>query len=245
MANFSIWDVWNTVYTKLNKDQSGQSFTIPQFNEIAKLVSYEYFKLKVGLPEAYKPGMPIAPQNWQVSQKIADDMRQFLIWMGGPDYPMLKLDQYGVATIPTDYIAFSSCYFNQQDISEDCASTELIPRPIDFIVDAVWADRLSSPIARPTFEVPVAKWFGTKAQFAPAGMGYVNFTYLREPSTPVLAVTYDSNNDPVYDSTSSVQFDFPDVCIPDIINLIFENAALNIKDQMDLGVANARKIGGS
>lgn len=245
MSNFSIWDVWNEVFNKLNKDQSGNSFTIAQFNLIAKFCSYEYFKTKVGLPESYKLGVPIAPQNWQVSQKISDDMRRFLIWLGGPDNALLKLDQYGVATIPTDYIAFSSCYFEQQVQDDDCATTELIPRPIDFIPDSVWADRLSSPIKKPDFAFPVAKWFGGKAQFAPAAMGYVHFSYLREPETPVLAVTYDSNNDPVYDAANSTQIDFPDVCIPDIANLIFEVAALNIKDQMDIQAATQRKMAGA
>lgn len=244
MVNFTIWDVWNQIFNKLNKDQSGNSFTITQFNLISKFASFEYFKVKVGLPESYRQGFPIAPQNWQVSQKISDDMRRFLIWLGGPDYPMLKLDTYGVATIPTDYIAFSSCYYNQQVLDEECASTELIPRPIDFITDAVWASRLSSPIKKPTLEVPVAKWFAGKAQFAPGGLGYVYFSYLREPVSPVLAVTYDSNNDPVYDATNSVQFDFPDICIPDIQNLIFEVASLNIKDQLDLQAAVSRKMAG-
>lgn len=243
MAGFTIWDVWQQVWIKLNKEQSGNSFTIPQFNTIGKFVSYEYFKVKVGLPETYKPGFPVAPQNWQASQLISDDMRHFLIWKGGPDYPLLKLDQYGVADIPTDYIAFSSCYYNQQ-LTDTCGNTELTPRPIEFLTDAVWADRLSSPIKKPTFKFPVAKWFEGKAQFAPIGLGYVNFSYLREPVSPVLAVTYDDNNDPVYDATNSVQFDFPDICIPDITNLIFEVAALNIKDQMDLQMAVQRKVAG-
>lgn len=111
MASFTIWDVWNQVYNRLNKDQTGQSFSIPQFNLIAKFASFEYFKVKVGLPETYKPGFPIAPQNWQCSQVLSDTMRRFLIWMGGPDTALMKLDQYGIADIPTDYIAFSSCYY--------------------------------------------------------------------------------------------------------------------------------------
>ncbi|HMG14901.1 MAG TPA: hypothetical protein VK590_05620 [Saprospiraceae bacterium] len=241
MASFTIWDVWNQVFTKLNKDQSGASFSIPQFNLIAKFVCYEYFKVKVGLPEAYKPGFPIAPQNWQCSQNISDTMRRFLIWMGGPDDALMKLDVYGIATIPRNYIAFSSCYFDQQ--VDGCAD-ELTPRPIDFVTDAVWADRVQSPLKKPTFEVPIAKWFGDKAQFLPARMGFVNFSYLREPIIPELVVTYDSNNDPVYDTTNSVQIDFPDVCIPDITNLIFEVASLNIKDQLDLQAAIQRKMAG-
>lgn len=243
MSNFSIWDVWNEVYIRLNKDQSGNSFTITQFNLIAKFVSYEYFKVKVGLPESYKPGFPIAPQNWQASQVISDEMRRFLIWMGGPDTPLLKIDEWGVAEIPTDYIAFSSCYYNQQR-SDECGNTEYVPRPIDFLVDAVFADRASSPIKKPTFKFPIAKWFGGKAQFLPIGLRFVNFSYLREPNTPILVVTYDSNNDPVYDEVNSVQIDYPDVCIPDIANLIFEVASLNIKDQMDLQMAINRKMSG-
>ena len=62
----TIWDIYEYNLLRLNKDQSGRSITIPQFNLAAVIASYEYFKLKVGLPEQYQPGKPFPAQAWQV-----------------------------------------------------------------------------------------------------------------------------------------------------------------------------------
>ena len=63
-------------------------------------------------------------------------------------------------------------------------------------------------------------------------------------AAPVLAFTYDANNDYVYDAANSTQFDFPQVCLPDIANLIYEVMAGNLKSQLDLQIAQQRKVQG-
>jgi len=234
----NIWDVFEFNNARLNKDQSGRSLTPEQFNIVAQIISFEYFKLKIGLPELYRPGLPIAPQQWQVGQKITDDCRHLLTWMGGPDKALMSMDKWGVANVPTDYIAFSSCY------ADEVKNGVLKPRTIDFLGDDKWANRVSSPIKSPTKKYPIAKWIGSQIQFAPADMRYVHFTYLREPVKPVLAYTYDGNNDIVYDEDNSVQFDWPQICLSDIANMIFEIQSTNISDQLKIQLAQARKAQG-
>lgn len=237
----NIWDVYQYNLTRMNKEQSGRSISVDEFNQLVPVAVMEYLKLKIGLPESYQIGLPVSPQMWQVSQKISDDIRHLLVWMGGPDHMMLKMDKYGVASVPTDYVYFSSCYFNQS-VKKDCDATAVIkPRAIEFLPDAVWADRLSSTIKYPVEKYPVAKWHGDKIQFAPETMGYVNFTYLRKPVTPFLAVSVDDNNDYIYDPANSVQIEFPKICLPDISNLIFERMALQIQSQPYAQSAASRK----
>lgn len=237
----NIWDVYQYNLTRLNKEQSGRSLTAEEFNIVCPVAVMEYFKLKIGLPEAYQIGTPLAPQEWQVSQKITDDARHLLTWMGGPDKPLMKLDEYGVADVPTDYVAFSSCYFDQQ-YQKDCDSPVINkPRAIEFVPDAVYADRVASPVKYPTEKAPIAKWFGTKIQFNPIGLQFVNFTYLRKPLTPFLAVTVDSNSDYVYDPLNSVQIDFPQICLPDVANIVFGIMAGQIQSPLYIQLAEARK----
>lgn len=239
----TIWDIYQYNLIRMNKHQSGRSIPIPDFNLVARIATYEYFKLKVGLPEQYRPGQPFPPQAWQVSKKITDDMQHLLVWKGGPDYPALTIDKYGIAEIPSDYFAFSSCYYNYV-VQNSCDDIDEKPKEVDFLTDAEWSDRMNSVIVPPTKEYPVAKMAGGVIQFAPKNLKTVNFTYLREPATPVLAYTLDGNNDYVYDAANSVQFDFPQVCLPDIANLIFEIMSQNIKSELDLQLAQNRKSQG-
>jgi hypothetical protein len=239
----TIWDVYEYNLLRLNKDQSGRSITIPQFNLAAVIASYEYFKLKVGLPEQYQPGKPFPAQAWQVSKKITDDMQHLLKWMGGPDNPQMNIDKYGIAELPSDYFAFSSCYYNYV-VQNSCDDIDTKPKEVDFLTDAEWSDRLNSVIVPPELEYPVAKMGAGKIQFAPRNLKKVDFTYLREPAAPVLAFTYDANNDYVYDAANSTQFDFPQVCLPDIANLIFAVMSGNLKSQLDIQLAEQRKVQG-
>lgn len=240
----NIWDIYQFNLVRMNKHQSGRSFTPEEFNLVAKLLNFVYFKVKVGLPEAYQPGNPFAPQAWQVSQKITDDMLPFIKWLGGPDYPVMSLDKYGVAQVPSDYVAFSSCYY-EYGTQTNCEDVATSNRSVQFVTDATFADRQQSVIKNPTRKYPIAKWAGNnKIQFAPKDLRFVHFTYLREPAVPVLGYTIDENNDIVYDPSTSTQFEWPQVTLPDIANLIFEIMSENIKSELDIQSAVQRKIQG-
>lgn len=239
----NIWDLYQYNLVRLNKDQSGRSITIPQFNLAAEVASYEYFKLKVGLPEQYRPGQPFPAQAWQVSQKISDDMQHLLTWMGGPDAPQMVIDKYGISEVPSDYFAFSSCYYNfvEQSNTECTNGKEPKLKEVEFLADSQWSDRMDSVIVGPEKKFPIAKMGAGKIQFMPRGLKAVDFTYLREPATPYLAYTIDANNDYVYDAANSTQFDFPQVCLPDIANLIFEVMSGNLQSQFYVQLAEMRK----
>jgi hypothetical protein len=240
----NIWDIYQFNLVRLNKHQSGRTITPEEFNIVAEMLNWVYFKVKLGLPEQYQPGMPFPPQAWQVSQKITDDLANFIVWMGGPDHGLLKIDKYGIAEIPSDYVAFSSSYY---DVTEqvDCSNIKTKHRAVEFLTDALFADRQQSVIKEPTKLYPVAKWIGNgKIKFAPIDLKFVNFTYLREPQVPVLGYTIDANNDIVYDPTTSTQFEWPQICLTDLANLIFEIMSQNIKSQLDIEMAVQRKISG-
>lgn len=243
----NINDIWEYVLFRANKDQSGNTFTPEKFNLTCKIINYEYFKLKVGLPEAYRPGFPFPPQAYQVSTKLTNDIMPFIKWLGGPDYPLLTMDNYGVATIPSDYVAYSSCYYDYAVQGATCDDVEVVtPKEVNFLTDADWSDRVNSKIVFPDKKYPVAKWIGNnKIQFLPRDMKAVNFTYLRTPVDPVLGYTIDGNNDIVYDPTTSVQFEWPQVCLPDLANSIYAVMSGNLKSQFDVQLANQRKAEGT
>lgn len=216
----NIWDIYNENLDRINKEQSGRSFSVEQFNRVARFVNILYLKQRIGLPEDYQLGAALSPIRWQVSQKISDDIQHLLVWMGGPSVPALKVDAEGNAKIPSDYAAFSSCYYMYQ--RDNCGKNELpTPRPIQFVGDGVFADRMACAINKPTPKHPIAKWGGNNMHFQPIGINMVSFSYIRMPAEPNLVVSIDTNNDYVYNASQSTQFEFPQTCIPDIANMIF------------------------
>ena len=74
-------------------------------------------------------------------------------------------------------------------------------------------------------------------------MGFVNFDYLRMPETPVWGYTV-VNDQPVYNTATSVQLEWSEIYHLDIANLILQYAANNLRDQLAIQIANNRKTTG-
>jgi hypothetical protein len=80
-------------------------------------------------------------------------------------------------------------------------------------------------------------------EFSPVDLGYVNFDYLRLPSTPIWGATI-VNDQYVYNPNTSVQLEWSDIYHLDIANLILGYAASNLRDGTLMQVAQQRKISG-
>ena len=61
-----------------NKAQSG-AISPDEFNLCLEALYLEPMKIKVGLPEEYLVGQPVARQSYQVSQTITDDLQKFIV----------------------------------------------------------------------------------------------------------------------------------------------------------------------
>jgi|LauGreDrversion4_2_1035121.scaffolds.fasta_scaffold00631_5 hypothetical protein len=200
---------------ELNKHQSGNTLNKEEYNLCLAWANAEYFKIKYGLPEEYRPGMPLPRQAWAVSQKIIDDLRRFLVGKGGKNLPQLTIDINGYADLPDDYIHYSSIRYNG--------------RAVETISNDVLGDRLQSSIVYPDKSYPLCVFYDTYLQFYPKDLGYVDFDYLRMPITPYWdAVIVDDEY--VYKPSSSVQLEWPDDTHTDIANLIIKYASENIRD---------------
>lgn len=223
----------NSIYEyclwQLNKEQSGNSLSPDQFNSGLAWSNLEYFKLKYGLSEDYQAGRPVAPVTYEISQKIMDDMRSLRTVLGGKNAPALPIDVNGWAEIPPDYLHVSSIKYNGTTI-------EILRE--DFL-----GDRLTNSIKYPSKENPICVMQENYISFYPKDLGFVEFSYLRLPQTPVWGYTI-VNDQPVYNSATSVQSEFPSDCQTDIGNLILHYAAANLRDQLSLQLSEQRKKAG-
>ncbi len=222
----TVEEIRNWVNFELNKHQSGNTLNQDEYNLSLAWANQQYFKTKYGLPEEYRPGQPLPTQAFQVTQKIIDDMRPFLLSKGGKNLPQLAIDQNGFANYPSDYIHLSSIRFEN--------------RPIQSVANDVLGDKLISPIVAPTKKYPICCFYNDYIQFYPTDLKFVDFDYIRMPVTPFWGVDI-VNDEYVYNPNKSVQLEWPEQTHIDIANIILEYASVNLRDFQMTQISENRK----
>jgi hypothetical protein len=221
-----IFDYCNNI---ANKEQTGATCTPAQFQSYIEAANIDYYNLKLGLPQEYRPGQPIPRQAWELTNRMTEDMRRFKVIMGGETTAPATLDSHGQMLIPTDYWMVSSIRYRLVKNTESCGV--LIKwRDVDVLKDADFNNRVVSTLKAPDMDYPVCCFYADYIQYYPKTLQFVTFTYLRKPATPVYGFTI-ANDTPVYDATTSVQFEFPEFDHLDICRLILSYMGINIREQ--------------
>ena len=215
----------NTIYelvasVMLNKKQAG-SFTIEQFNTACLSANLDFLKYRVGLPENYQLGAPFAPISYQVTQKITDDVRQHIVIAD------ITKNANGYFVIPDDYFAFSSLRY-RYILNKDCGEQpDWQDIDIQVLSDGEYNVRLRSTIIPPELKYPVANYYSYGILVKPDEINRIKLTYLKVPQTPIWNYTL-VDDQPVFDPTGSVDFDYPVSCTTDIAVLVGKLLGLNL-----------------
>jgi hypothetical protein len=203
-----------------NKFQSG-SISVDEYNLSLQVVSRELFNVKVGLPETYQPGAPYPPQAYQITQKITDDLRNFI-----KDTTITKANGY--FALPADYAAFSSLSYDYtlnvqggQPISEK--------RFIDVLPDASFKSREEDNVIMPTLKYPIATYRESGILIKPKEITRATLTYLRFPDIPVFGYTV-QNDEYVYDPSTSTQVDFPETLHAEFFVRVARYVGVNLRE---------------
>lgn len=241
----NIWDIYEFVLFRANKEQQGRVLTPEKFNLACKFVDYELMKKWYGLPESYRPGAPVPSMAWEITQAITDALVHLKVVMGGRDTPMLNVDRDGYADTPSDYLHCSSLSYDMY-LNQNCENPngEEDRISIDVVRDSDWDIRLGDHLTKPTLENPICRINAKYMEFRPKTINYVNFTYLRKPTPAVLGYTIDVNANIVYNAATSTQPDWPQHMLNEYANVLYEWLAVNILNQINIGDAKSRKVNG-
>ena len=237
----NVWDIYELINFWSNKEQSGRSYTPEQLNIGFKAIDIDFLKLKYGLPEDYRPGQPIPRQAWQITQKITDDLRRLKVVMGGKGTPLLKIDQYGYADIPKDYIHYSSLRYDKTINSECGEPNEETSTPIEVLGDDDFDARLWSELKKPWTKYPFCRINNDHIEFRPKDARFAVFSYIRMPKPAVLGYTIDANNDIVYAPLASTQLEWPEDMHTDIANRLFYWLQGNLQSQLGIQLGASRQ----
>jgi hypothetical protein len=235
----TIGEIKEAVNQRIRKDNTGNALSPSEFNSILKIVNSEYFKKKYGLPEEYEKGAYSSRQAWEVSRKISDDLRPFLISLDGKINAPLSVNKNGVANIPSDYAHVSSILY---EIRKGTNVKNIIVEPLG---NAQFNARRTSAILEPAFDCPVCTFRNGIIQFAPINLRFVAFDYLRKPTTPVYGYTVIAAEEmDVYNPATSTELEWPEDCHSDIVNDVVAYAADALRMQDIKASAEARKRSG-
>lgn len=248
----NVWEIYQFINWRSNKEQSGRTYTPDQFNIGLQAVDIELLKIKYGLPEEYKPNQPFPRQGWEITQKISDDLSHLKVVMNGYDRPLLVVVS-GFADVPADYLHYSSLRYDSTisaPIIDGVAQGSDVNHsvPIEVLKNADFDARLWSiiknlkPYKYPYAQINQKVTGGKYIEIRPTGIRYVVFSYIRTPISGVLAVTLDGNNDYVYDAANSRDVEWALDLHIDLSNILYQWLGQNLSNQQMNQDAQQRKM---
>ena len=209
-------DVINIINSNLNRDLNGNAFTAEEFTSIINAQSSLLFAKKLGLPEEYRPNMPVGRMGAGISRKVDEDLR-----------PFLNTDSVVVVGGLLDLTGKDIGYLLSIDPST------ISGRSVDILFPDEYADRVGSAVVSPTEDDPIAKWISnTKLIVAPSTITQVTVTYYKNPTESEVVFTTDSTTLlQTYDATASTESGWGTDALTEIAYMSLRDAGVNIEKQ--------------
>jgi len=257
------------LYSRINKDQSGNTYNIDRFNNDMLVANIEMFSWYYGLPQGYQPGVPLPSVSAEITQKVTDSLRHLIVNMGGdgPSDPGPLSVVNGIAILPKDYVHVD--YINYSYIDTACSGKVTYPL-IDVLTGAQWSNRISSATLNESGKIefyPYCNFQKDYIQFRPKNISFVNFVYWRSPKAPRYDYYIDVNDNIVYmpEGTSHTllpgetgsagqtsgtvfsttsQLEWPEDVHPDFANFLLSYIADNLRSQELKQSSELRKANG-
>ena len=205
----NVNDVKQLVEQLANKDQKTGYVTAARFNRYAKAAQLDIITNQRRMFEAGT----ISSDNLS-SLKIRTS---------------LNVDPTdGTLDTPSDYLYFSAMYVNAFYKNKRGQEFDLL-NAVEVVPDDQWAQRVSSQIAPPSKQYPVAVEYDGYFLFFPKDTGTVDLIYLKEPADPVWDFTI-SGNVQVYDAAGSTDFELPEQFRNDLAYKICEYLGITVQD---------------
>jgi len=201
----TLQQILDHIYSRVNKDQSGNTYNINRFNNDLLVANLETFTYYYGLPEGYQPGAPFPAVSAEITQKVTDSLRHLRVDMGGSatgDPGPMVVNSDGIAPIPEDYVHLS--FMNYTYIKDACDTTIPAYPVITPLPGAEWSSRKNSSTLNFRVEkFPYCNFKSNTIEFRPKDIGFVNFSYWRSPLTPHYDYYKDANDAIIFLPTGS------------------------------------------
>tara|TARA_R110002167_G_scaffold110108_2_gene280386 strand:- start:146 stop:826 length:681 start_codon:yes stop_codon:yes gene_type:complete len=209
----TIDDIFNLVQVFSNKEQRG-SVTPGDFNLLAKKAQMEIIDGRLRAIEARVPYKSKGFQDIDISPSRAkQDLNPILTKSSALAY------SGNLFTLPADYIQILEVMHNSTT-------------PVDVVDDSTINYILRSTITSPSVDNPVALMYGDKVEVFPSSIvADITVKFYDKPADPIWAyVSIGASNNPIHDSSNSVEFTLGPACHNEIVIKILEYVGVNLRD---------------
>jgi len=211
----TIDEVYRFINFIVKKSNAGGYVTPSEFNLLINRAQIQYFNKLYGNQNDYRYDRPIPKISYAVTEKISNSLSPFL-----SDKTTVTIDSNGQCTTPTDMIQMVAV--TKEAVGKpECEITRVEQDRI--------ANNLSSYYDAPDAEFPIYAQLRTKLQFYPKNLASASVIYLKKPTNMVWAYTTLSGR-PVYDAGTSVQPQWEEVDMNEIMYLALSYIGVNLKD---------------
>lgn len=215
-------------------------------NRYYDLVNIDLLKLKAGLPEDYQKGDYTSKQGIEVTFKISDDIKNFLV--DGVDIPR---NASGYFPYPGNYAAYNYMMFGY--IKNNCKDTSITWKSTEPVTGSERAIRLGSHLLKPTKKRPIVRWTAGGWGIDPDTIKQIRVFYLRLPATPFRNY-YKVGDQDLFDRTGalstaypgipSVDAEWPETMLGDFVIRVCRYAGIELREDELVQFAEARKSKG-
>ena len=199
-----------------NKYQTGGYTTPDEFNLLAERAQIELFLERYGNPNTMTPNGSVK-EGLEVGA-IKSEMETFL---AGTNINLTPLNFYSSAQLPSDYMEYSDARVDM---------TNSISPIVNLESDKVNA-RLLSLIVPPTLEFPISTIVGNEFRVYPKTILGCTLIYYRFPKSPTWGYTIGGGGLPVYDPTTSTDFELPETTHNEIIIKMLSFKGISLREQ--------------
>jgi hypothetical protein len=188
-----------------NKVQSGNSLTIPQFNELANVAQMTVFEKDRAI--------------FVAKAEVSDYLKQFLV---SKTYNSNSL--FGELVLPDDLEHISS--IRSYHIKGNGAGMEV---PLSEVKNTDWGKVTSSSLFAATNRFPKYSEYDAYVKYLPVKLNNITVDYFRTPLAPEWAYTV-VNGRPVYDATNSINFEWYEATMNNVVAAFLQLVGVNLKD---------------
>jgi len=212
----SIDDIYEIMKYAIRKNQNG-NLNPSSFDLVINQAQISYMDYLLGEFQKYTPGRPFAAVEFGQNQDIRQRLSPFI------SAPVtLTIDAGGIASYPTGYL------------NSDAMTYGIYRQRVKYIQQDRLFSHLNSYVD-PIALNPVYLIYKDGFQFYPINLGSAYLSYIKQPDTLVWGYTLDGNNRPVYNPGTSVQPQWQDLDVLEIIvralALVGVNLQLNTVQQ--------------
>jgi len=217
----TLFEQWNLVNYIANKDYGGNVIEPERFKQLCVVANMDLFKVKMGLPEDFRPGQPYFRQYLDAGQRLTDETRFLRVRTS------TQAVTSGIVPYPSGYFGFDAMRYGYQRQVD--GSPMVLYKPMEILTEDQYSDRAGNYTKRPTTKNPIGVCRSDGIHVYPSSIVQVDFAYVKYPADPVF--DYVQQTGYIEEGAEPTEYEWPKHLHRDLTMMILSYMGINIREQ--------------